>query len=60
MKEDYAATREYWETRRVGIIDTVQRWMLDRLLRTNGVSEGARDYYGVIGMIMTMDASGDL
>ena len=59
VKEDYAATRDYWETKRVGIIDTVQRWMMDRLLRTNGVSEGARDYYGVIGMIMTMDASGD-
>ena len=59
VKEDYAATLDYWETKRVGIIDTVQRWMMDRLLRTNGVSEGARDYYGVIGMIMTMDASGD-
>ena len=57
VKEDYAATRDYWESRRVGIIDTVQRWMMDRLLRTNGVSEGARDYYGVIGMIMTMDSA---
>ena len=53
--EDYAANREYWESKRVGIIDTVQRWMMDRFLRTNGVSEGARDYYGVIGMLMTMD-----
>lgn len=55
VKEDYTATREYWEAKRVGIIDSTQRWMMDRFLRTNGVSEGARDYYGVIGMVMTLD-----
>lgn len=55
VKEDYTSTREYWEAKRVGIIDSTQRWMMDRFLRTNGVSEGARDYYGVIGMVMTLD-----
>ena len=60
VKEDYKSIGEYWEAKRVGVINTVQRWMMDRLLRTNGVSEGARDYYGVIGMIMTMDANGQL
>ena len=57
VKEDYKSIGEYWEAKHVRIIDTVQRWMMDRLLRTNGVSEGARDYYGVVGMIMTMDSN---
>ena len=54
-KADYAANRAHWDAKRVGVIDEVQRWMMDRFLRTNGVSEGAKDYYGVIGMLMTMD-----
>jgi hypothetical protein len=54
-KEDYAAIHQYWENKRIGVIDSAQRWMMDRFLRTNGVSEGAKDYYGVIGMLMTMD-----
>jgi hypothetical protein len=32
--------------------------MMDRFLKTNGVQEGARDYYGVIGILMTMDRYG--
>ena len=54
-KEDYTAIHQYWENKRIGVIDSAQRWMMDRFLRTNGVSEGAKDYYGVIGMLMTMD-----
>lgn len=57
-KEDYAAGRQYWEDKRIEAIDSLQRWMMDRFLRTNGVSEGARDYYGVIGMLMTLDSYG--
>ena len=55
VKEDYTALHQYWEDRRIKVIDTAQRWMMDRFLRTNGVVEGAKDYYGVIGMLMTMD-----
>ena len=53
---DYDRIREFWEGKRVKVIDSVQRWMMDLLLRSNNVSEGARDYFGVIAMIMTMDA----
>ena len=56
-KADYEANHRYWEARRVGIIDRTQRWMMDRFLRSNGVREGAKDYYGVIGMLMTLDDS---
>ena len=28
---------------------------MDKFLKTNGVTDGAKDYYGVIGMIMTLD-----
>jgi hypothetical protein len=57
VKADYAANREFWESKRVKVIDDIQRWMMDRFLKTNGVTEGAKDYYGVIGMIMTLDAA---
>ena len=56
VQKDYASAREYWDAKRVGLIDRIQSWMMDSFLKTNGVSEGAKDYYGVIGMIMTMDA----
>jgi hypothetical protein len=55
VKEDSATLRQYWADKRIGIIDSAQRWLMDRFLRTNRVAEGARDYYGVIGMLMTMD-----
>lgn len=54
--EDYKRIHEFWQGKRVKVIDDVQRWMMDLLLKSNNVSEGARDYFGVIAMIMTMDA----
>lgn len=54
-KEDYETVRRHWEDKRVAAVDRAQRWLMDRFLRSNGVSEGARDYYGVIGILMTMD-----
>ena len=56
VRQDYRSVHEYWQGKRVKVVDKVQRWMMDLLLKSNNVSEGARDYFGVIGMIMTMDA----
>ena len=58
VNEDYAYSHEYWNERRVGIIDRIQQWMMDRFLKSNGVSQGAGDYYGVIEMLMTMEGHG--
>ena len=55
VKSDYASSRDYWNGKRIGILDMAQSWMMDRFLKTNGVSEGARDYVGVIGIVITMD-----
>lgn len=54
-KEDYNAIQEFWEGKRVGIIEKVQRFIMDLMLKSNGISEGAKDYSGVIGIIMTLD-----
>ena len=54
-KADHNANREFWESKRVALVDGIQRWLMDKFLKTNGVAEGAKDYYGVIGMIMTLD-----
>lgn len=54
-KEDNTASREYWSGKRNRIVGNVQRWMMDRFLKTNGVTDGAADYVGVVGMIITMD-----
>ena len=56
LEEIVRSVHEYWQGKRVKVVDKVQRWMMDLLLKSNNVSEGARDYFGVIGMIMTMDA----
>lgn len=53
--EDSARSSRYWNERRVGIIDKIQQWMMDRFLKSNGVTQGAGDYYGVVEMLMTMD-----
>ena len=55
VKSDYAAAREYWDGKKVQIVDDIQRWVMDRFLKSNHVSEGAQDYAGVIGMVMTLD-----
>ena len=55
-KADLAASREIWQAKRVGWIENIQRWMQNLLLKGNGVSEGTKDYFGVVSMLMTMDA----
>ncbi len=55
-KEDYTKSREYWKGKRVGWIDRTQSWFYNLYLRSNGVSGGIKDYYGVVSMIITMDA----
>lgn len=56
-KADLAASRQIWQAKRIVWIENIQRWMQNLLLKGNGVSEGTRDYFGVIDMVMTMDAS---
>ena len=57
VKADYLASREHWHSLRVGWIDRLQSWVFNLFLKSNGVSEGMKDYFGVVGMIITMDAS---
>ena len=56
VKDDYADIQAFWDGKRVGIIEKAQRILQDMLLRSSGISEGTKDYQGVIGIIMTMDA----
>ena len=55
VKADYATSRDYWDGKKIKIVDDIQRWLMDAFLKSNRVSEGAQDYAGVVGMIMTMD-----
>lgn len=55
-RADLAASRQFWQSKRVGWIKSIQGWMQNLLLKGNGVSEGTGDYFGVIDMVMTMDA----
>jgi len=55
VMEDYKAVRDHWDGKRVKAIDDAQRWIFDLFLKSNKVTEGARDYAGVIGIIMTME-----
>ena len=51
---DYRQNREFWQNKRVGLLDDIQYRMMDTMLKSNSVSQGADDYIGVIGMIITM------
>lgn len=55
-KEDYNAIQEFWDGKRVRFIENVQRTLMDMFLRSKGISDGTKNYQGVIGIIMTMDA----
>ncbi len=56
-REDYSASRQFWIGKRVDWIDRFQSRFYNLYLRSNGISEGLKDYFGVVEMIMTMDAS---
>ena len=58
VKMDYTGSREYWLEKRVGWIESIQNSFYNLYLKSNGISEGVKDYSGVVEMIMTMDASG--
>ena len=58
VKADYTASRTHWQEMRIGWLDKAQSWFYNLYLKSNGVSEGIKDYSGVVGMIMTMDAAG--
>ena len=52
--DDYRESREYWSRKRIRIMDDIQYRLMDTMLKTNKVSQGADDYIGVLGMIITM------
>lgn len=54
-KADYTGSQTYWRGKRIGWLDKAQNWFFSLYLRSNGVSEGIKDYYGVVSIIMTMD-----
>ena len=58
-KTDYNNSRTYWMGKRVPWISKLQNWFYNIYLKSNGISEGVKDYSGVVSMIMTMDASGE-
>lgn len=56
VKQDFWHSREYWRGKKVDWIEKAQNAVLNLFLKSNGISQGARDYFGVVGMIITMDA----
>ena len=56
-KTDYRSSGEHWLSLKVAWIDKLQQWFYNIYLKSNGISEGVKDYSGVVGMIMTMDAN---
>ena len=57
-KSDYTASHTHWQEMRIGWLDKAQTWFYNLYLKSNGVSQGIKDYSGVVSMIMTMDAAG--
>lgn len=48
----------FWLEKQIPFFDRAQRWLMDLFLKSNGVSDGARNYRGVVGIIMTLDQEG--
>jgi len=56
-KNDFSNSRDHWAALRIDWIGKMQHWFYNLFLKSNGVSEGVKDYFGVVSMIMTMDAA---
>ena len=56
--EDHRRAGEYWDGKQVRWIERLQDWTYNLFLKSHGLSEGVKDYFGVVAMIMTMDAAG--
>ena len=56
-KNDFSNSRDHWAALRIDWIGKLQHWFYNLFLKSNGVSEGVKDYFGVVSMIMTMDAA---
>ena len=56
-KSDYTEARQNWKEKRVDWIEKAQRYLQDLMLKGNGVRAGTKDYFGVVAMVMTMDAA---
>ena len=54
-KADYSKSRTYWRDREVDWISNLQSRVYNTYLKSNGLSEGMKDYGGVVAMIMTLD-----
>ena len=55
--QDFTESREYWKEKKVDWIEKAQKGFYNLYLRSNGVSAGVKDYYGVVSIIMTMEAN---
>ena len=56
-KNDFNASRQYWKGKKIPWIESIQRKIYGVFLRSNGISEGLKDYSGVVEMIITMDTA---
>ena len=56
-RDDFNASREYWKGKKIPWIESIQRKIYGVFLRSNGISEGLKDYSGVVEMIITMDTA---
>lgn len=57
--DDSTALNQFWLEKRVPFIEKAQRRIMDLFLKSNGISDGARSYQGVVGIIITMDERGN-
>ena len=53
--EDSIAIGEFWDGKKIPVLDRLQHSLMEINLRSNRISSGAKDYYGVVSMIMTME-----
>lgn len=54
--QDYTYSRNYWAQLKVNWIEKLQRWHYNLYLKSNHVTEGIKDYSGVVEITMTMDS----
>jgi len=54
--QDYTYSRSYWAQLKVNWIEKLQRWYYNLYLKSNHITEGIKDYSGVVEIIMTMDS----
>lgn len=54
VKDDYDASRNFWKSMRIPMLDKAQGWIYDLYLKGNNIPSGMKNYSEAVGLLMSL------